>query len=200
MTVGCRHRVVWVLAFVLVSSLGCAASRPSVTEPPLVIGPENLYPLKEGNAWSYDIDTGDASTTLATKRVETVHGPIVTVRSGDAAVRYEIREEGVFVLADNAWLFRAPLEEGSTWPARGGRTGRIESTVASIETAAGRFHGCLEVIETGGKLGLEVRTVYCPFVGPVAVDSTMRSDVSDRSQSVRARLRGYNVDGESVSP
>lgn len=165
-----------------------------------MIRPVDLYPFQEGNAWSYDVHTGDASTTLAVKRVESVHGPIATVSTGNASVRYEIRDEGIYVLSDEAWLFRAPLEEGATWPARGGRTGEIVSTVASIETPAGSFRGCLEVRETGGKLGLVVRTIYCPFIGPVAVDSTMRSDVSDRSASVSARLRGYTVEGDVVTP
>jgi hypothetical protein len=116
-------------------------------------------------------------------------------------VKYDIREEGIHVVSEGVWLFRAPFEEGASWPARGGRTGRLVSTEASIETTAGSFSGCLEVVETGGKLELEVRTVYCPFVGPVAVDSTMRSNVSDRVVSVHARLRGFNVNGgASLTP
>jgi len=49
------------------------------------------------------------------------------------------------------------------------------------------------VSETGGKLELEVQTVYCASVGPVLVESTMRSNVSDRALTVSARLRGYEV-------
>lgn len=184
----------------LSSTLGCGTKKRSTPDPALVIRPVDLYPFQEGNAWSYDVHTGDASTTLAVKRVQSVHGPIVTVSTGTASVRYEVRDEGIYVLSEQAWLFRAPLEEGATWPARGGRTGEITSTVASIETPAGSFRGCLEVRETGGKLGLVVRTIYCPFVGPVAVDSTMLSDVSDRSASVSARLRGYTVEGDVVTP
>ena len=188
---------IWVRATFLVACvavLGCGASKPTTSDP-LVVAPVDLYPLSPGNAWSYDVDTGEPSSTLAVTRVETVHGSIATVRTGQGSVRYDIREEGIYVVSDDAWLFRAPFEEGASWPARGGRTGRLVSTEASIETPAGSFSGCLEVVETGGKLDLEVRTVYCPFVGPVAVDSTMRSNVSDREISVHARLRGYDVNG-----
>ncbi len=200
---GSPDMTIWVKAVFLaacVAVLGCGASKP-ITPDPLVIAPVDLYPLRTGNAWSYDVDTGEPSSTLAVTRVETVHGSIATVRTGQGSVRYDIREEGIYVVSDGAWLFRAPFEEGASWPARGGRTGRLVSTEASIETPAGSFSGCLEVVETGGRLDLEVRTIYCPFVGPVAVDSTMRSNVSDREISVHARLRGYDVNGgASLTP
>lgn len=194
----------WMRAGFLVTCLtvlGCGVSKPTTPDPLLSIAPIDLYPLRLGNAWSYDVSTGEPLSTLAVTRVETVHGSIVTVRTGQGSVKYDIREEGIHVVSEGVWLFRAPFEEGASWPARGGRTGRLVSTEASIETTAGSFSGCLEVVETGGKLELEVRTVYCPFVGPVAVDSTMRSNVSDRVVSVHARLRGFNVNGgASLTP
>lgn len=178
-----------------VAVLGCGASKPTAPDSAAEIVPINLYPLRPGNAWSYDVNTGEPPSTLAVSRVETVDGSIATVRTGQGSVKYEIREDGIRVVSEGVWLFRAPLEEGASWPARGGRTGRLVSTEVSIETQAGSFTGCLEVVETGGRLELEVRTVYCPLVGPVAVDSTMHSNVSDRAVSVHARLRGYNVAG-----
>ena len=177
---------------------GCGASKPGAAP---AFAPIDIYPLRSGNAWSYDVNTGDPSTTLAVTRVETVDGSVATVRTGEQTIQYEIRKDGIRVVSEGAWLFRLPYEDGASWPARGGRTGRLVSTQASIETPAGRFTDCLEFVETGGKLELEVRTVYCPSVGPVAVDSTMRSNVSDRLISVHARLRGYQVDGgASLTP
>ncbi|MGB5810208.1 MAG: hypothetical protein WBG86_06740 [Polyangiales bacterium] len=193
-----RVHVVVALTVVVVSACGGSRQAPSVPE--LTIDPVDLYPLRAGNAWSYDIDTGDASTTLAVTRVESVNGAYVTVQTGGATVQYELRRDGIFVPADGAWLFRAPFDDGATWPARGGRTGEVVTSLAHEETAAGEFQGCLEVRETGGKLGLVVTTIYCPFVGPVSVTSTMPSDVSDRAATVRARLRGYEVAGASTTP
>ncbi|MDH3623877.1 MAG: hypothetical protein OES69_09320 [Myxococcales bacterium] len=190
-------------ALFLVGSVvcGCGASKPVVPDSAIAMLPINLYPLRSGNAWSYDVNTGEPQSTLAVTRVETVNGSIATVHTGRVSVKYEIREDGIRVVSEEAWLFRAPFEEGASWPARGGRTGRLVSTEVAIQTQAGSFTGCLEVVETGGKLELEVRTVYCPFVGPVAVDSTMRSNLSDRSVSVHARLRGYDVSGgASLTP
>jgi hypothetical protein len=169
--------------------VGNSPPRPSHT----VIEPSDLYPLQTGNAWSYDIDTGETSTTLAITRVEAFDGRIAEVHTGRAVVRYEVLAEGIRVTPGDAWLVRAPLEEGATWPGRGGRIARLISANTTAETSAGSFDRCVEVLETGGKLELEVRTVYCPGVGPVSVGSTMRSNVSDRVVTVTAQLRGYDI-------
>ncbi len=191
----------WMAALLLASSIvvgSCGASKPGSAT---ALAPIDLYPLRPGNAWSYDVNTGEPSTTLAVVRVETIDGSVATVRTGEQTIQYEIRKDGIRVVSEGAWLFRLPTDDGVSWPARGGRTGRLVSTEASIETRAGSFTGCLEFVEIGGKLELEVRTIYCPSVGPVSVDSTMRSNVSDRLISVHARLRGYQVDGgASLTP
>jgi len=109
------------------------------------------------------------------------------------ASRNEVLPEGIRVPPSNAWLVRAPLVEGATWPGRGGRTAFLISTGTTVQTPAGAFDRCMEVLETGGKLDLEVRTVYCPGVGPVVVVSTMHSNVSDRVVTVSAQLRGFDV-------
>jgi hypothetical protein len=157
------------------------------------IDARDFYPLQTGNAWSYDVDTGDPSTTLAITRVEAFDGRIAEVRTGDVIVHYEVRVEGVRVPSEEAWLIRAPLEPGAMWPARGGRTARLVSIHAVVSSRAGSFERCVEVLETGGKLDLEVRTIYCPGVGPVSVESTMRSELTNRAVTVSASLRGYQV-------
>ncbi len=181
-----------IVSIAIVLVVGCAAQKPPASSPTSLV-PADLYPLQAGNAWSYDVDTGDSSTTLGTTRVEAFDGRVAEVHTGRAVVRYEVLPEGIRVPPEDAWLLRAPLVEGATWPGRGGRTARLNSTDASIETPAGRFERCVEIIETGGQLELEVRTVYCPQVGPVAVTSTMHSNVSDRALTVSAELRGYDV-------
>ena len=187
MTSGVRAAVA---ALCLVAA--CAGKSPA---PPsrTVLDPSDFYPLRAGNAWSYDVDTGEASTTLAVTRVEAFDGRIAEVRTGQAIVRYEVLAEGIRVPPGDVWVIRAPLVEGVTWPGRGGRIARIVSIDTTEETSAGTFDRCVEVLETGGKLELEVRTVYCPGVGPVSVGSTMRSNVSDRFVTVSAQLRGYHV-------
>jgi hypothetical protein len=173
-------------------AVACAGQSPPPSSH-TAIDPSDLYPLQTGNAWSYDVDTGEASTTLGITRVEAFDGRIAEVHTGRAIVRYEVLPEGIRVPPEDAWLVRAPVVEGATWPGRGGRTARVTSTGATVAMPAGTFDRCVEVLETGGKLELEVRTVYCPGIGPVSVGSTMRSNVSDRVVTVSAQLRGYEV-------
>jgi hypothetical protein len=187
-------------ASVMISCLlaACAGSEPRPSSPD-TLEPSEYFPLHAGNAWSYDVDTGDVSTTLGVTRVEASDGHFAEVRTGRASVRYETLAEGIRVPPGDAWLLRGPLKEGASWPARGGRTARLLSMDTRIETRAGRFERCIEVAETGGELELEIRIVYCPGVGPVALDSTMRSKTSERVVTVVARLRGYEVSRESRS-
>jgi len=177
-------------------SAACAGQN-SNAPPPRGVNPSDLYPLHAGNAWSYDVDTGAASTTLAVTRVESVDGRLAEVRTGSVVLRYEMLEEGIRVPPGDAWIIRAPVQEGASWPGRGGRTATVVSIGASQRTGVGTFEGCVEVMETGGTLELEVRTVYCPGVGPVSVRSTMRSKSSDRVVTVSATLRGYSVTSPS---
>jgi hypothetical protein len=170
----------------------CAGHNPAASSR-TTFDPTDLYPLQTGNAWSYDVDTGEPPTTLGITRVEAFDGRIAEVHTGRAVVRYEVLQEGIRVPPGDAWLIRAPLVEGATWPGRGGRTARLNAVDVSVVTPAGTFDRCIEVVETGGRLELEVRTVYCPHVGPVRVSSTMRSNVSDRVVTVSAELRGYDV-------
>jgi len=187
----------WLASLSLCLVTACA-SRNAPT--PSALGPLDFYPLSAGNAWSYDVDIGEPSTTLAVTRVETFDGRIAEVRTAQAVVRYEVLPDGIRVLPSGAWLIRAPLRLGATWPAPGDRTAELVSTDAVVETLAGRFDRCAEVREVGGELELDVRTVYCPGVGPVSITSTMRSNVSERSLTVSARLRGYSVSPSAPAP
>lgn len=180
------------LVVVLCLADACAG-RAVGSAPKSELAPRDFYPMTQGNAWSYDVDTGQASTTLAIVRVEAFDGRIAEVRTGQAVVRYEVRPEGIRIPSQDVWLLRAPLREGATWLARGGRMARLVSMQARTDGEAGRLEHCIEVLETGGALELEVRTVYCAGIGPISVRSTMKSKVSERTVTVSARLRGYDV-------
>lgn len=178
-------------AAALVLLAACASRTPPAS--PIRIEPTDLFPLETGNAWSYDVDTGDPSTTLAVSRVETFDGRFAEVRTARTVLRYEVLGEGIRLPPGDEWVLRAPLEQGATWLGRGGRSALLVSMGMRVETRAGIFDDCILVSETGGKLDLEVRTVYCPGVGPVSVHSTMRSNLGDRTLTVSAKLRGYEV-------
>jgi hypothetical protein len=64
-----------------------------------------------------------------------------------------------------------------------------------VSTVAGEFVGCVEVRESAGAGQKVVRTVFCPDVGPVEVESSLQLAVTGRAARVLARLRGYDFSG-----
>jgi len=188
------------IAALAVCLAAACATESGVVANPTALDPLDFYPLRVGHAWSYDVDTGEPSTTLAVTRVEAFDGTIAELRTGESVVRYEVASDGIRLRGADAWLIRAPIRVGATWPAPGGRSAELVSLGAMSETPAGRFDDCLEVLEVGGKLDLEVRTVYCRGIGPTSVTSTMRSKQSARSLTVSARLRGYEISPRVSGP
>jgi hypothetical protein len=73
-------------------------------------------------------------------------------------------------------------------------TARVRSVNAAVKTPGGEFADCVEVEEGGGDAGRQIRTIYCPGVGPVYLESMMM--VRGKEIKVTARLRGHMVGGE----
>lgn len=177
------------LVLLLLGACG-STQTPTSTEPVTV---NRLYPLAEGQVWSYNVDTGgDEPPTLAISRVVGVEGNRYEIQNNRSdTVRYEVRPEGIYAVATESWLIRDPIEEGREWPAGSGRTARIASTDVEVDTAAGRFESCVRVEEGGGRDGRRIMTIYCPDVGPVVVESSMDAQITGRTATVRAELLGY---------
>jgi len=156
------------------------------------IDPSRLYPLKEGNVWTYDVDTGVDLSALGISRVVEVQGPRVTVEnngSSQDAIVYEIRPEGIYRVASETWLLRRPIEVGATWPGAGGRQARVTSIDERVEVGAGTFDGCVSVEEDDGRQS--VTTIYCPDIGPVVVDTRIQTELSGETVVVRGELRAH---------
>ena len=171
--------------------LACGATQSSQDTEPLTVN--RLYPLAEGQVWSYNVETGgDEPPTLAISRVVAVDGNRFEIQNNRSdAVRYEVRPEGIYAVATESWLIRNPIEEGREWPAGSGRTARIASVDVALDTAAGHFDRCVRVEEGGGRDGRRIVTIYCPDVGPVVVESSMDAQITGRTATVRAELLGY---------
>lgn len=179
------------LATIVVAALlsGCAAAeRPTR---PTALTVRSLYPLQAGNAWSYDVDTGDGTAILAITRVTAVRGNVVEVVTGETPSHYELRPDGIWRVERGAYLLHAPIAVGESWPSGGGLTATIERTEVSVETTAGHFDRCVEVREDGTATGGTIHTTYCPEVGPVLVQTA--TALSHTTARVEARLRGYAV-------
>ncbi len=156
--------------------------------------------MRMGSIWTYDVDTGQGLPTLAITRVTLNDGPNVEISSGGDPIRYELRPDGLFRSDRDGYLLKPPFTQGATWDAGGGASAEITAVDRDVETMAGSFTGCIEVNETGGANGKVVRTVYCPDVGPVEVDSSMSMSLSGQTARVVAKLRGYDFSAALTVP
>lgn len=156
---------------------------------------DRLYPLRAGSVWTYDVETGDGPPTLAITRVTSSEGGRIEVSSGGAPIRYEQRADGLFRSDRGVYVLKLPVRAGERWEAGQGATAEVIAVDRSLSTPAGEFSGCVEVRESGGPTPKVVRTVFCPDVGPVELESSMPLAVSGASARVVGRLRGYDFSG-----
>jgi hypothetical protein len=170
--------------------MACGAAQPPAAGDRLSV--DRLYPLRSGAAWSYDVDTGMGPPVLAVTRVTAVSASEVEMAIGASRIRYERRPEGLYWPDRQAFVLRAPLHEGARWDAGKGATAEVRSVDRSLDTPAGHFQGCVEIVESGGEGEKVVRTVFCPDVGPVVVESSMVL-AGEGSARVVARLRGFTL-------
>ena len=171
--------------------LGCAASSAHTSAAARDVSPAALYPLREGSAWSYDVDAGDGQSVLATSSVLRVQHGLVEVRSGQGVQRYVLAPDGIKRGQGEAYLLRAPIAAGSRWPAGPSTEAQVTAIGQQVRTPAGDFDACVVVEEQNTSSGQHITTTYCPGVGPVRVESRMQ--VRGQTLRVAAVLRGFNV-------
>jgi len=176
---------------VLPVAAGCATGASQVAPEAIPWTPESLFPLAEGRAWSFDVETGDGDNVLVVTRVVTaVPGKSALVQVGQEQTAYELRPEGWYRPAKGGFLLRTPLEVGASWQSGNGVEAKLARDVEVIETPAGSFTHCAEVEETNKRSGNRIWTTYCPNVGPVRVISEML--VRGHTLRVTAVMRGYS--------
>jgi hypothetical protein len=178
-------------------SVACGGAAPAPEGKDDLHTPERLYPLAQGYVWTYDVDTGTGLPTLAITRVTAADGSRFEVSSGSDPLVYERRPEGVYRPQRDGWLLRAPVKAGATWPAGAGMQAEVTDVAKAVSTPAGDFTDCVEVRESGAGGDKQIRTVYCPDVGPVVVESSMAMQLSGQAAKVLGTLRGYLLDGQA---
>ena len=185
----------------LAACMACHAGGATTAQSGDRLATDRLYPLRAGSVWTYDVDTGEGGPpTLAITRVTQRSGEQVDVSSGGPPIRYELRADGLYRGDRRAYLLKQPLRKGATWDAGQGATAEVLDVDKRMSTPAGDFVGCVEVREQGGSTPKVVRTVFCPDVGPVELESSMGLAVSGRSARVVARLRGYDFGAAATAP
>lgn len=189
----------WTLGLVTAMIVGACggAGGPGPDAPGLdPRSPLALYPLEAGRVWSYNVDTGEGTPTLAITRVLAVRGDRVEVSSGGDPVVYLVDDGDIRYGGVGGWLLRAPVEQGASWDGRGGRAARVVADGETVEVPAGVFDDCVTVEERDDETGRRIATTYCPGVGPVRVDAEVALEVSGGVQRARAVLLGTNVEGD----
>lgn len=184
------------LLFALVS---CAGAQTGDTRPTGdVHAPSRLYPLGLGYVWSYKIDTGTGLDSLVVMRVVRAEGSHFEVSPGGGGSPnvYDRVPEGIFRPGSGTWLLHAPITLGAAWPSTSGMTATVTSVTAQVSTGAGDFRDCVEITEAGGEAGRMTRTVYCPDVGPVLIDTSLEMIVRETALHVIAKLQGLSFGGE----
>jgi hypothetical protein len=181
-----------VSALVLVA-LGCGEAPPTVVDRGDPLDPRRVYPLADGNIWTYDIDTGTGVNTAGIFRCRRVGDNRYEMRpDGGEAVTYEVRPDGIWHETARAYLLKRPLRVGATWETVNGRTARVTSVSETIQTPmAGNFEGCVVVEETAGAANRPQVTTYCPDVGAVRIEARQQMQLSGQEVAAIGTLRAY---------
>lgn len=145
---------------------------------------ETYFPLEEGRLYNYAISANGSPGMLVSKvhRTDASHGEL---RSSSDTQRFVYSAEGV-AKETGAFLLKAPLEVGKTWPGEHGGTTRVATTDAAPKVLAGTYSSCVQTIEEGGAVpGAKYASTYCPGVGLVLLEVTAPGN------DIRAELKSY---------
>jgi hypothetical protein len=186
----------WLLLAFACCGCGGAAAQGGAAS---AITVERLYPLRPGSVWTYDVDTGEGLPVLAITRVLSAADGKIEVSSGADGLHYEQRPEGLFRSDSGSFLLRGPISAGASWEGNQGARVEITRVDARASTPGGDFANCVETVESAGATEKRVRTVFCPDVGPVEIESSLHIQLTGKSTRVIARLRGYDFSGVAAA-
>jgi hypothetical protein len=182
-------RTALVLATVGLMACGGESPTPSapVTAKAASASPvERLFPLEEGKIYHYLTREGADTGMLVAKvhRTDPTHGEL---RLSNATKRFAFNPDGVSY-DGGAYLLKAPLEVGASWPGEHGGTTKITTTDASVDVPAGHYASCVRTVEEAGRPpGSRYETTYCPGVGMVLLV------VTAGGSEARAELKMYGA-------
>lgn len=167
---------------------GDGAPPPRAPSPPPASGSgfEPYFPLEDGKIYHYVTREGGETGMLVAKvhRSDPTHGEL---RTSSGAKRFEIAADGVRY-EGGAYLLKAPIEVGTSWPGEHGGTTAIAATELTVEVPAGRYTSCVRTVEEGGRIpGARYENTYCPGVGMVLLVVTAAGN------EARAELKSYGM-------
>jgi hypothetical protein len=169
-------------------------------------GAEHWYPLEKGAMWTFVVRLDVARDgMLSISRVTMRDGDDANVLTGDRAQSLRIVADGIVRVPSKAYLLKVPFALGDQWPGIEGATVAVTQVDQTVTVEAGTFHGCVETTETRGDgMGAEtLKTVYCPEVGPVAMESFAPGGEAMPPQRIIGKLRAYgpplDLDGKPTT-
>lgn len=181
---------IFVLPAVLFVS--CGGDRPLPAAPnagpkaPSVSSVDLYFPLEGGKIYHY-VTTENGETGMLIARVHRTDASHAELRLSNATKRFVFTPEGV-AYEMGAFILKAPLDVGATWPGEHGGTTRVASVDASVKVTAGSYSSCVQTIEEGGRPpGSRYATTYCPGVGMVLLE------VAAGGVEARAELKSYGA-------
>jgi hypothetical protein len=177
----------------MVSFLGVACGSaggpgaPAVsTKPASGSSAEQYFPLEEGRIYAYATSENGETGMLVAKvhRSDATHGEL---RLSNATKRFVFTPQGV-AYDGGAFILKAPLDVGASWPGEHGGTAKVVSIDASPKVVAGSYSSCVQTVEEGGRpQGSKYVTTYCPGVGMVLLE------VHAAGAEARAELKSYGA-------
>jgi hypothetical protein len=165
---------------------GAPGAPPLSTKPPSGSSAEQYFPLEEGRIYAYSTsENGDTGMLVAkVHRSDATHGEL---RLSNATKRFVFTPQGV-AYDGGAFILKAPLDVGATWPGEHGGTTKVVSIDASPKVVAGSYSSCVQTVEEGGRpQGSKYVTTYCPGVGMVLLE------VHAAGGEARAELKSYGA-------
>lgn len=163
-----------------------AAPRPSPPKGASGSSVEAYFPLEDGRIYAYATSENGETGMLVAKvrRTDASRGEL---RLSNASKRFVYSPAGV-AYDTGAFLLKAPLEVGASWPGEHGGTTRIASIDAAPRVPAGSYASCVQTVEEGGRpAGSRFAATYCPGVGMVLLE------VKAAGGEARAELRSYGL-------
>ncbi len=117
-------------------------------------------------------------------RTDASHGEL---RLSNATKRFVYSPEGV-AYDTGAFILKAPLDVGKTWPGEHGGTTRVAAIDAAPKVQAGSYGSCVQTVEEGGRPpGSKFTTTYCPGVGMVLLE------IQAAGAEAKAELKSYGA-------
>lgn len=171
-----------------VAAFGCGGSKSTspASAPAAKNDIEYYFPLEDGKIYHYLTKEGGETGMLVAK----VHRPQQhrgELRVSNGTKRFMYVADGVTYVG-GAYVLKAPLEAGATWPGEHGGTTKITATDAVVQVPAGKFSSCVRTVEEGGRPAhSRYESTFCPGIGIVQLV------VSADGNESRAELKAYGM-------